>query len=494
MKKLKITFVYGAYESLAIEYLSAIARREGHSVSLAYHPFLFSDTFLEIPQLASLFNEKKHIIQQILEEKPDVLAFSTLTDTLDFDLQIAEQVKKAAPGIITLFGGIHATALPEKLIEKQFADIVCRGEGEIPFQLILRALSEGRDLYGISNLYLKKDGKTVFQGTAPLQTDLDLLPFPDKQLFYDKAPYLKPVYTVITSRGCLFNCSFCNNNVSRKIYGASYSPVRRRSPENVIEELLSAVKRWKTEFVSFEDDMFITDFLWTEKFLSLYREKIHLPYQCIGHPALISDKIAVMLKESGCRFIEVGIQSLEKQVCRIYNRPYAPKKALNGIYALQKASVNFNIDHIGGAPGETVEAQKKALRLYNRLRPNRVNYFFLTYYPGTALTEMALEKGWISEKNFELISEGKAASYEQEGNVVDPEHNCLRILSGLISILPPNLWRFVEKTGIYRKSPVIYLFSKYLPALWKIVSGHEVRGTVILNKYFHEIKRFWKWM
>ncbi|MDD5092570.1 MAG: radical SAM protein [Candidatus Wallbacteria bacterium] len=502
---MKITFVYGAYESIAIEYLSALAKAAGHSVELVYHPFLFCDALLEVPRIARFFPERERVVERVLALKPDLLCFSTLTDTWAFDSAVAEEVKRRKPEIVTLFGGIHATALPERLLELPFVDYVCVGEGEGAFMDLMQWVEAGKRLSGkvgkrvsgeaerlgssIPNIWCKQDGQVFRPPPRSLMSDLDNLPFPDKALFYDQAPYFRSAYTIITSRGCLFRCSFCNNSLSDRLYGRDFAGIRRRSPDNVISELTAAKKKWNPGTVVFEDDMFISDHSWAREFLSMYRKHVHLPYQCIGHPALIDEEIARLLKESGCRFMEVGVQSLEKSVCRLYNRPYNPGKTLSGIALLKKVGVAFNIDHIGGAPGETIEGQLKALRIYNRLRPNRVTYFFLTFYPGTALTDQAVNQGWISRDQYSSLCDGRASSYEQSGSVADPEYMHLRVLAGLISLLPIRLWNFVERAGLYRKLPGAYFFSKYLPSLLGIIRGHEVRGLVIIRKYLCELLR-----
>ena len=74
--------------------------------------------------------------------------------------------------------------------------------------------------------------------------DLDELPFPDKALFYEKVPYFSSVYTIMASRGCPFSCSYCINNSLRKIYDNPRKYWRKRSIENVIEELRIALEKW----------------------------------------------------------------------------------------------------------------------------------------------------------------------------------------------------------------------------------------------------------
>jgi len=493
--KLKIGFVYGAYESLGIEYLSSILKHNipDIEIKLFYHPFLFSDALLENNFLSSFFNEKKHIVNKIIKFSPDILAFSSMTDTFDFDFSIATEIKRINPDITTLFGGIHPTAAPEFVSNLKSIDFICIGEGEFAFLEFCNAFISNNDLNNIKNIYSQNTitNKPVLR---ELVYDLSALPFPDKDLFYCIAPYFKESYSIITSRGCFFKCSFCNNNLYSKYYGSAYDGIRRRSIENVISELLYAKKKWSPKSVVFEDDMFISDRKWTLKFLERYEKEIALPYQCIGHPAFLDDELCIALKKSGCRNIEIGVQSLENSVCKLFNRPQNHKKIINNIKLLKKHNISFNIDHIGGAPGESKAMQLKAIELYNELSPNRITYFFLTYYPGTEITEYALKNRIISIDEFNNLIKGKSSSYEQSGSVKDPDYENLRLLSGLISILPKRIISWLIKSGNYKKLGKSYLFAKYLPSLITTLRNREVRGNIIIKKYIYELLHFWRWI
>lgn len=491
---MKIGFVYGAYESLAIEYFSAILKSKGYRVKLFYHPFLFADALFENRFLASFFNDKNVIVNKILKWEPDILAFSSLTDTFLFDSSVAKDVKKELPHIKILFGGIHATALPDLLIKKDYIDFIIVGEGEKGFLELIEVLEKNNDLSGVSNLYYKQKNIVKNNKLAPLIKDLDSLPYPDKEIFFNEAPYFKDAYTIITSRGCVFYCSFCNNNLYRRLYGFQYNGVRRRSVENVINELKIGLKKFNYKMVVFEDDMFISDIKWSYEFLEKYKIHIKKPYQCIVHPAFLNERIVKLLKESGCKLIEIGIQSLEKKICKLYNRPQNNKKIIENILLLKKYKIPFNIDHIGGAPEESKKLQLEALKLYNILRPNRITYFFLTYYPGTSITEYALKNKIIDNDEYNNLCEGMGKSYEQSGSVSDHEYEQFRVLSGLISILPKKIIDFIINKKLYRYFDKNYFLAKYIPSFITILFQREIRGVIIMKKYLYELFRFYKWI
>lgn len=103
--------------------MSAIARREGHDVHLAFSASLFHDRFnLEFPRIAPYFDDTDQVISAIKTQHPDVLAFSTLTSTYQWMLDVARQAKKINPQIKTVFGGVHASAVPDLVIQRPQVD------------------------------------------------------------------------------------------------------------------------------------------------------------------------------------------------------------------------------------------------------------------------------------------------------------------------------------------------------------------------------------
>ncbi|MCK4248297.1 MAG: cobalamin-dependent protein, partial [Candidatus Omnitrophica bacterium] len=242
----KITFVCIGSESLGIEYLSSVLKQKGHKVNLVFDPSLFDDKYwLHIPFLYKLFDKKKKIIDKIINSKPDFIAFSVITDTYQRCCQLAKELKKRSNAKI-IFGGIHPTSVPEQVIMKQFVDYVVVGEGEDA----LLDLVEGKQDAG--NIWFKNNNGIVKNEVRPLIKNLDEIPFPDKELFNKYIPHNKS-YSIMTSRDCPFNCHYCCNSILHRLYGFLN---RKRSPQNVLEELKWAKERFNFKQVFFLDDTF----------------------------------------------------------------------------------------------------------------------------------------------------------------------------------------------------------------------------------------------
>jgi len=152
---MKITFVHRGRENLGIEYLSAILKKAGHSVSLAYDHGLFSteDNLFYIPVLEKCFSQKKEILKTIEKTNPDAVAFSVYTGTYKWCCDVAKEIKEKFK-LPIIFGGIHPTLVPEICLNNDFVDFVIVGEGEEA----LLEFANGMPLEKIKNLCYKKNG------------------------------------------------------------------------------------------------------------------------------------------------------------------------------------------------------------------------------------------------------------------------------------------------------------------------------------------------
>ncbi|MFH1996613.1 MAG: cobalamin-dependent protein, partial [Candidatus Omnitrophota bacterium] len=174
---MKITFVHIGREHLGIEYLSSMLKARGHTTALAYDPGIFGpeDNVLHIPFLEKLFNQRNRVLTAILESKPDLVAFSVYTGNYPWACGIARAIKSSM-NIQTVFGGIHATLVPDEVIANDFVDFLVVGEGEQPLVELVDALEKRRTEFTIPNLWYKSSGSVIKNPLGPLMEKLDPLP------------------------------------------------------------------------------------------------------------------------------------------------------------------------------------------------------------------------------------------------------------------------------------------------------------------------------
>lgn len=477
---MKITFVAFGVESYSIEILSSYLKSRGHQTSLVFDPCLFQTEIFFQNQLAKFFTS--NLVDKIVAEKPDFIGFSLFTLNYQRALSLASQIKKHLPNTPVIFGGIHPTSVPQEVINQPQVDIVCRGEGEYA----LAELLDNPSSTSIKNLWFKNGGQIIKNPLRPLISDLDSLPLPDKKLFFDVYPGFLTDYYTTTSRGCPFGCTFCANNVLNKIQQGLGPPLRRRSPQNVIKELVWAKKNFPIKRITFVDDIFVQNPKWLQIFAADYQKYIRLPYVALTHPSFITPKTAKLLKQSGCYFLLLGLQSasekIRSQVLKRFETNHQIKQAAK--YCHQN-HLNFSIDHILNIPGETINDYVFALKFYKSLKPSIINCFYLQYFPQTEIINIAKLKKPIIKK----INQGKTSTSLVVGfgnqNLADPQllYSNFQFFFLLVPILPQKIINLIIQKKLYLKKFHPPLF---VNALIKILLSTRVGR---LNVYWGIIKQ-----
>lgn len=379
-----------------IQCLSAFLKKEGHEVALVNDPNLFDNPWVQYPFLSKIFEDPELILKKIDEHAPDLIGISTVTDDFSWGLKWATRIKEVL-SIPIVFGNTHATFHPEECLKYDCVDFVIRGEGEITLLELVEALEGKRHFSNILGLGYKENGAIKINSMRPLIEDLDTLPYPDKDLYYEQMPYLNHGYTTMSGRGCPYRCTFCDNNSSINLYRSELKKskkwARRHSPEYVVEEILWAKKKYNIKHVRFNDEDFSYDRNWLREFCPLYKEKVGLPYFAWVYPNTIDEEMAKLLAESGCDAVEMGIQSGAEHLRKeILHRKTRDEQILNAMRALRKYKIRTTVDIIIGLPTETKEDLDATVRLLSDCKPWHIYAFWLRYYPSTEILSLAKEK------------------------------------------------------------------------------------------------------
>lgn len=440
---MRVTFVAIGQEQLSISLLSAILRREGHETSVVFHPALFEyDGFVDVAPIARLLDRTDHVIDEIVDQRPDLLAFSVLTASYQWSLRVAAAVK-ARTGVPVIFGGVHPSAVPDICLENPCVDFVCVGEGDVAIVELCAALADGahRPREPIANLRWIDGGRSVVGPAAPFIPDLDVLPYFDKDVWRGKIR-IADTWMTMSSRGCPYRCTFCFNNFFAKIPGKGGGKyLRQRSIDHMMGELVEAKAGWGIRRVDFEDDIFTVDKAWIRDFLAEYRREIDLPFQCLVHPRFVDDDIARWLRDSGCQHVQMGVQSVDEDYKRHQLlRMEKDSHLRNALASLRDHDVDLKLDHILGLPGEPLRAQELARELYSEFPPRRIQTFWLVHLPGVELTKGALADGVLSVEEYDRMNRGEVRHYHSSGTDDDLRDAALyrryELLFRLLTVVP----------------------------------------------------------
>ena len=498
---IKVTFAALGTEQLGISMLSAIAKSNGFKTDLAFSASLFHDRFnLEMPALAPYFDDTDQVIKAIERQQPDVIALSPLTSTYQWSLDIAQKAKLINPNIKTVFGGVHASAVPHLLLQKPIVDFVVVGEGDVAFPQILKAVQNADYTKAIPNTrYKAPDGKIITGIQSGFIQDLNALPFADKPL-WEEHVRLGDLYLTMASRGCPYRCTFCFNNFFAKLpEEKSGKYVRLRSPEHMIAELKIARRRYDIRVIDFQDDVFTTSKKWLQDFLALYRKEINIPFQILTHPRHMDDDIAKWLSNAGCVWVQMGVQSMDDSFKKDTLMRYERSEDISGaIDSMNKYGMKVKVDHMFGLPDEPISAQENARLLYANHSAKRIQTFWTCYLPGTEMMNDAIAKGRITPEQAAKINEGEDFYFfRNTENIKD--HNLMELYKAyevifrIMPVLPDWLKQRLLPKHIV-KLPVFFI--RPLSMLSDIITGFMLRNpefrAYALHNLFHLKKFFFR--
>jgi anaerobic magnesium-protoporphyrin IX monomethyl ester cyclase len=387
------TFVEGektmiaACPPLGILYLASTLQSEGFKVSVLDH--------------AAEGMSVKKVVDWVIKEDPDILGLSVLVSNSLIAPKIAEEVKKWNPDITIVFGNHHATFNAERILKKYpYVDVIVRGEAEQTCLELVNSLKERKSLKDVLGVTFRHNGRIVSNPDRPLIRNLDLLPFPKRDLLdteyhnttvgINVAP--KRFTSFLSSRGCVFKCRFCNcTTISQNLW-------RPRSVENIIEEL-NFLTSEGYEQIMFVDDNFTLN---RKRIVKLCRrmrqEKIDMEWICEGRVDQSSYDMYREMVRAGCRMMYFGIESGTQKVLDYYDKKTTPAQSKEAVKKARKAGMDLIVgSFIIGAPNETKVDIQRTLRFVSELDLDIPQINVLDAYPGNSIWEEFKEKGLIDE-------------------------------------------------------------------------------------------------
>lgn len=338
--------------------------------------------------------------QRIKEEKPDFVGISVLMDFYGYTGHMAAKIVKRIDGnIVTGLGGVHATANPELNVKDRNYDYVMCGEGEEMLPQLIHYLNGERKSLPKGVWTYNTRG-----GHSDLITDLDKYPLPAYHLIdYTQyamraerksldGPAKYPYARILTSRGCPYNCCFCQVN---KIAGRTFRP---RSAENVLYEIEWLIKTYNVKSLIFDDDNLLTD---RNRAVKIFRglERYKIPWKMIATAAfLLDDELIELMRKSGCIYVDIAIESGTERVLHdIIQKPLKLKKAIEVVSKLKHEKIYVAANFIIGFPGETWEEIRQTIKFAEDLDADYIKLFNAVPLPDTRLYQMAKEQNALIE-------------------------------------------------------------------------------------------------
>lgn len=327
--------------------------------------------------------------KEVLARKPGIVGITATTFTLVDALNAAKAVKEADAAIHVCIGGPHTSVYPLETIELPPVDSIVIGEGEESFPELARRLAAGESLEGLAGVWFKAGGKVVRNGPCRFIQDLDAIPFPARELVEYKR-YRSvigedfPTTTIISSRGCPFNCLYCYQAFGRKY--------RARSVDNILGEIKACLALGIGEFWFFDDNFTVDRARALELCRALTAAKIRISWHIRTRVDLLDEELLAALRAAGCKRMFIGIESGVEKTLKTLRKNIDLGKARKVLALIKKHGFETYLDFMIGSPGETKEDILKTIAFAVELDPDYVQFAVTTPYPDTDLYNLGFEK------------------------------------------------------------------------------------------------------
>lgn len=390
----------------------------------------------------------------------DIYLIWTVNLSIDTDLSAIAALRRHRPEVPVVLMGPGPTHFIDKCLVDRNVYIV-RGEPEYTAKELVDALRDGKPLDGIAGLsYRNAEGEVHNNRPRPLIADLDSLPFAARHLLGDAVyhnPKLKvtPYVTMITSRNCPFQCIYC---VPSSLSFAREIEFRRehgrkpaigfRSPENVEKEVAMLADQG-VRAIGFMDDNFIWNEERTRALCDILR-RYNMAWGCEARVDAITEPIAKMLGESGCRYVDLGVESFDDEILKYIKKGITSADIYRAIGLLKKYGVPVKLNVlIGSSPLETRETVLHTLAEAKKLDVDQVMFNIVSPFPATEYYELCKANGWIEGDEY-VPTDVQRQSILRLPNLSAREMERLLFRNNISFFLS---WRFVRKQLWRFRSP-----------------------------------------
>ena len=364
-----------SFPPLGIAYIGAILKKHGFNVEL-------------LDSLA-LNLTVKQIKEAIKKSKADIVGITAMTQTLPGVYYVGKIVKEILPNSLLIIGGPHMMTYPRETMTHEFFDVGVIGEGEHTMLEIVKKYSQNEDILDILGTVIRTGKNIKINAPRPFIQDLDQIPFPARELLpykvYKSVDGLHPLTTMMTSRGCPYKCAMCHKG----IWG---NKLRFRSAENVVEEILLCVEKFKIKEIYMYDDTFTINKKRTLEICRQAREeKIDIRWDIVTRVNTVDRDIIEALHEAGCRKIRFGVESGEQRILDRMKKGITLEQARKAFKICHEIGMETHAYFMIGYPGETKSTVEKTINFAIELDPKWVSFNITVAYPGTELFKEATQ-------------------------------------------------------------------------------------------------------
>lgn len=375
------------FPPLGLGYLAACLKKANITVELVDCTFL----------------TQKEALEKIRGSQPTIIGIQVMFSMREKAFELAKLLRKDCKLIVA--GGPLPTSDPEGFLG--FFDVVVIGEGEQTLLELVHTVQNDKSLAKVNGIAFVEKNKIIITPSRSFIKNLDSIAFPSRE-FFDNLTYMNYFkkrfgYTetsIITSRGCPFNCDFC----SKPVFGDTF---RSRTAENIVDEV-EQVLELGYERVWFADDCFTLD---RKRLLNICNELIrshsNANWECLSRVDTVDRQVAKRMKQAGCVRVFFGIESGNDSILQTMKKQVTTKQAKEAVNILKEAGIQVGAFFILGYPGENSDTVLDSIRFGSSLPLDYLSFTFPYPIPGTPLFERVksriISKEWKEPQNIHLI-------------------------------------------------------------------------------------------
>jgi radical SAM superfamily enzyme YgiQ (UPF0313 family) len=444
---------------LGLGYIGAILKKNNFEVEVIDCPALKSGT--------------EETIHKIIETHPDLIGITATCLSFHNAVNCATKLKEKQPDIPVILGGPHLTTIPGEAMDFKCFDFGVLGEGEeTMLELAGKIRNKENNFSDIKGIAYRAGNKVLLTPKRDYIKDLDNIPFPSRELFpplsrYRPSPvaykYL-PVGHLITSRGCPYQCAFCD----RKVFG---NLCRFRTPENVIKEIEELIYMCGARELKFFDDTFTLKKDHAIRICELMMERrFDVSWSCLTRVDHITEELLQIMKKAGCWQIVFGFESGDDKMLKKMKKGFNTAQVKDAVKLCKKLGFNVRGSFVLGYPGETRQTIKKTITFAKRIDIDAVIFCVITPYPGSEVFEIAKRSGTLLHKDYRFYQEAVNSK------------------TGRLAYIPEG---FTEKEllkAVVKAHKAFYCGPKFI-----LKQLREIKSPAILKKKLKGLRTLLKW-
>lgn len=327
------------------------------------------------------------LVKVLVSRRIDAIGITSMSINYNEVLEISRIVREHINAPIIL-GGSHPSVLPNQCIQSENIDFIVVGEGEKTVLDLIKVIEENRHPSTVNGILYKENNQVFSTNRRKPIEDLDTLPFPDRDIFpiknYTSGMVSKdaPYTSMITSRGCTYNCAYCPSHF---IWNGAW---RSRSPKNVVDEMEFLVGSYGIKDIHFEDDNFALDKNRVLKICDeIVNRGLNVFWECTNGLRVdnLDSEVLKAMKIAGCRSIALGIESASPEILKKIGRTYDVRLIRNIVNEARTEGMDVCGYFMMGFPGESKDMMKETIKFSRSLDLTSAHFSVFTPLPGSAL-------------------------------------------------------------------------------------------------------------